>query len=418
MTKCLERKWNGETFNQLRRLGFLGFTHFYIDKVEKLDKSVISTLMILDSNCEDLCIPSLISACWKVLKKPENSEVLLYLNETCTDEKYVRASAIMTKELEDKWDGSTFLELKGKSYNGFTHFFISIMLPVPDSGDESDSDDKIDFSRKNSLLELIKIDEEYGASYEETISGSWKYLVENESLLLSLLENTEVVYAKATKILYKKFGKKWNGKTSRFTFEYLNRSVDKRMLTSSADLSDVEELARIDLDKGTTITNLIFICCSLCPKTDVIKKMIEIGKERVAQNQSRYKTVQEMAAHVFYSRTECGFNCLLSLLSFPVRNWNEFHKFYSYDDKPMMREMEESSFFLIQFADDNNLNMKSILNAATEDGSTLISYASKFAPSLTYALLEFGINANSVTAKFGTPIFRVRFKRLSDNNIF
>ena len=94
MTESLDAKWNGETFNQLKIHGIVGFTHFYIKNSEKLNKNVITTLITLDSHYE-LCIPSLISACWKILKKPENSGVLSYLYEICTDKNYVRASKIM-----------------------------------------------------------------------------------------------------------------------------------------------------------------------------------------------------------------------------------------------------------------------------------------------------------------------------------
>ena len=65
MTK-LDCKWNGETFNQLRRFGFLGFTHFYFERSKKLDKSVISTLIALDRHYKELCIPSLISAFFSI----------------------------------------------------------------------------------------------------------------------------------------------------------------------------------------------------------------------------------------------------------------------------------------------------------------------------------------------------------------
>ena len=67
MVKTIGCKWNGETFSQLRRRGFLGFTHFYIAKSENLDKEVTATLITFDSHCGELSIPSVISSCWKEL---------------------------------------------------------------------------------------------------------------------------------------------------------------------------------------------------------------------------------------------------------------------------------------------------------------------------------------------------------------
>ena len=415
MTKCLNCKWNGESFNQLRRLRFLGFTHFCIEKSEKLDKSVIPTLITLDSHYE-LCIPSLISACWKILKKPENSEVLSYLYDVCDDKNYIRASKIMAKELEGKWNGSTFIELKGRNYSGFADFF---MMSVLSSRKRSVSNDDNFYSRKRSVIHLIKIDEEYGTSFDETISASWPYLAKHEGLLLSLVEDSDTVYARATKILYRNFYREWDGQTYEmlrsysnefgYTSEYLwlSSPTNYYKFSSSVDLSDVEKLARLDLKKGTTIPELVHTCCFRFPKRKAIEKMIEIGKDILVLSQLSRESEKELAENIFNFRNQNGFSCLITLFDCAARYVYE-HNNYP-DNLPMMREIEESFFFLIEYAESNNIDMKIILNATTKGGQTLFYKASIYSESIAEYLLNFGVNVNSVDYTFRTPIIRVRF---------
>ena len=84
----------------------------------------------------------------------------------------------------------------------------------------------------------------------------------------------------------------------------------------------------------------------------------------------------------------------------------------------MMGEIEDSCFFLIQYAEFNNLDMKKILNATTRDGITLFFQASCYSESVAKYLLEFDVNVNSIDNFFQTQNFRVGFKLLFENNVF
>ena len=400
--------WNGETVNQLRRLGFLGLTHFYIEKCDQVETNVVKDLIALDCTYEDLCIPSLISACWRKLEESKNTEVLAHLYDLCSDKNYIRAAEIMREDLDDEWNGSTFIQLKRKNYCGFAHFFMSKIVYVGSI-----------FLKL--LLDLIQIDAEYGTSFDETISASWEYLIENESLLLSLLEKSDTVYARAMEIFYNEFGRKSKGESYEklrlnsfyygYTSRYVRLSANYNKFSSSAYLSVVEKLARLDLKKGTTIPELVFSCCKFFPKKTAIKKIIELRKKLLVSDEPSYETEKQLAEKIFNFRNQNGFNCLIVLFNYAIKRAT--HKL---DDtklsltKPMIREIEDSCYFLIRFAESNNLDMKTLLNARTKNGNTMFNQASRYSKLVATYLLEFGVNINSVNGNFLTPSCKVRFK--------
>ena len=403
-------KWDGQTFSQLRKLGFLGFTHFYIEKRDHPEISVIKSLNSLDSKNEQSCVSNLISACWRKLGNSVNSKVLSFLYNICSDEKYVQANEVMRKELKDKWDGSTFDQLKKKKFSGFAHYFLSIMYPAMSSTTPND----IEFL---SLLDLFQVDEKYGTSFDETISAGWKILLENESLLLSLLEKSNTPHAKATEILYRQSGREWDGKTDGYTSSYLDKSLisTKEQFSSSVDLSDVEKLIRLDFEKGKSLLEMVFTCCQACPKKAVIEKVMEIGKELLGLDESNHEAEKQLAKIIFYSRTQSGFNCLMVMFGIAVRHHNENHVYIG--DRPMIHDIEESYFYLVDYAQSNNLDMMEILNQPTVDGTTFFEQATLFSEPIAKSLLDFGVNVNNVTAHFTTPSFRVSVEPFSNHPI-
>ena len=75
---------------------------------------------------------------------------------------------------------------------------------------------------------------------------------------------------------------------------------------------------------------------------------------------------------------------------------------------PMLRDLEESIFYLIDLAKCFNLDLKKILNHTTNGGHTLFFLASVVSEKITRRLLEENVQVNSVDDKFVTPFFRVR----------
>ena len=410
MISELGPQWNGRTHSQLRKSGFLGLTDLYIEKANQINVSVLRALITLDCNYEELCKPSLISSCWKKLHKSENTDILSFLFDNCSDPSYIKATELMSSELGDKWRGWTFHEVRGGNWSGFAHYLLKKSGIVE--------------LRRSAVLDLIQIDKQYGVSLDETISASWKCLVNNEGLLLSLLEQSDSTYARAMEFFYRKFGKKWDGENFEknrtykniygYTSVYLWWSVNKEDYSSSANLTDMEKLARLDLKEGATIPELILTCCEIFPRKTAIEKIIEIGKELVVLNgELTNSTDEELAKETFNFRDQAGNNCLIALFSLPSQYKNKNDKIP--ENEAMMHEIEDSCRFLIQYAKLNNVDLMTILNATTEHGKTLFFKASHFSESIAIDLFDYGVNVNSVDYLFQTPSFRVRNNFLSES---
>ena len=230
-------------------------------------------------------------------------------------------------------------------------------------------------------------------------------------------KKSDSVYARATEIFYRKFGKKWDGENYEkkrtyennygYTSSYLWWSVNKEDYSSSASLTDMEKLARLDLRKGATIPELVLDCCSSFPKKTAIKKIIEIGKELVVLNgELTNSTKEELAKETFNFRDQDGNNCLMALFSLPSKYHNKKEK--RPDNEPMMHEIEISCRFLIQYAKSNNVDLMTILNSTTKHGQTLFFRACLYSEPVAEYLLEYDVNVNSIDSLFQTPGFRVR----------
>ena len=64
-----------------------------------------------------------------------------------------------------------------------------------------------------------------------------------------------------------------------FTSEYLYRFADFKEFSSAAKISTLLKLAKLDLQKRTTIGELIFACCKWFPKKAAIESLIELEKK-------------------------------------------------------------------------------------------------------------------------------------------
>ena len=91
-----------------------------------------------------------------------------------------------------------------------------------------------------------------------------------------------------------------------FTSKYLYLSADYKEFSSSAEISTLVKLAKLDLQKGTTIAELIFSCCQWFPKKKSIQSLIELGK----QNETQEKVVKAsytMLKFLLFILDRCNF---------------------------------------------------------------------------------------------------------------
>ena len=138
------------------------------------------------------------------------------------------------------------------------------------------------------------------------LSKHWRKLKIHEAfpvfskIIPFLLENCrDRIYVEASKILDEQLNMKWAGRTYEdlrtkpntfgFSSEYLHCTVHQNELSSTADIRTLLELAKLDLQKRTTIPELIFKCCQVFPIKEALEKLVELGMqsetaEKVAQS--------------------------------------------------------------------------------------------------------------------------------------
>ena len=136
-----------------------------------------------------------------------------------------------------------------------------------------------------------------------------------------------------------------------FTSEYLFGLANTKEFSSSAKISTLMKLAELDLEKGTTITELVFSCCRWFPKKEAIESLILLRTEDKTEEKV-FKTVLEFQDHI-------GSNCLI--VSFQMAMQYRIENNRKYPSGQMLRDIEESCSFLIQKAKDSKLDLDEIL---------------------------------------------------------
>ena len=236
------------------------------------------------------------------------------------------------------------------------------------------------------------------------------------SSIISSEHGFDDIEAEANKILKQALDEKWVATTyheSRsnrysygFTSEYLWESANLEQFSSSEKMSTLLKLAKLDLEKGTTIGELVFSCCAWFPKKEAIESLIDLGKK----NESEEKVIRSL----FEFHDHEGFNCFTVIFNMT----NAYHnRNYEHASGHMLVEIEESCQFLIKLVKSAKLDSEYILNYTTDSGVNLFSSASRYSKTIMKQLLketnEHGnkvVRVNSINHLFQTPSFRVRLK--------
>ena len=102
---------------------------------------------------------------------------------------------------------------------------------------------------------------------------------QSEYAVFRKMNNQNRISEEADKILKRELNEKWNEATYEklrsvgsygYTNTYLFKSANYEEFSSSAKIEVMLELAKLDLQKGTTIYELIFSCCQFFPKKEAI----------------------------------------------------------------------------------------------------------------------------------------------------
>ena len=335
-----------------------------------------------------------------LLDKPDNlqnDEILFFLAEVdhSIDALYYKTNKVLKESFGDEWSPVTYKQLLIDNFAGFTGYFFSKISTFDGSLDE-----KINLSNY-----LMDIDKTYGTN--------WKRLRENSRILKKILESDDANYVQATAVCDNVLGNQWNyGWTYDYlrskdfygyTHYYLEKSVNFEQFTSSATVSVLLQLARIDLEFGTTVSEIVFNCCLYYPTTESIMKLITLCQMRTDIDD---KTIIEQ---VLNFEDEQEYTCLMAIFQMAVNHRNQSNQ-TNYNALYWIHKMEKCIQYLIDFARAQSLNLAKFLNKRTKTGTTLFFYASMFSEKISCLLLRENVNVNSVDHKFVTPFFKVSLK--------
>ena len=241
----------------------------------------------------------------------------------------------------------------------------------------------------------------------ELLSNHWRPIKILKPELIPVLLNgcRDTIYCQATGILDRELGDKWGGlayeiirsKTDGYGYSdaYLMLSQNSEQFSSSAKIPIMIELAKLDLQVGTSIPELVLNCCRFLPAKEALQKII--GKETQSE--------ESVAKSIFEFENHENYDCLIGLFHTATRYKNLTE---NYPSGPMLSHIEESFFFLVELARANNLELDQIFNRTTKNGGTLFDKASTFSENITRFLLEENVKVNSIDDFFRTPYFRVR----------
>ena len=215
------------------------------------------------------------------------------------------------------------------------------------------------------------------------------------------------IHIEASEILQREVGDKYGGWTyeeitsrnnAGYSSFYLLLSRNTEEFSSSANIEVMLQLAKLDLQKGSTIPRLVDACCHSFPKREALEALIELGRQG--------ETGEKVARSVLEYQNREGGNCLMSL--FQMASYNRYEKSRDYPSGLMMNDIEESCVYLIDLAKAFNLNLEKILNHTAKNGFTLFFEATRYSETITRRLLEENVHVNSIIYTFTTPWFRVR----------
>ena len=150
----------------------------------------------------------------------------------------------------------------------------------------------------------------------ELLSTSWKLikLINSEFIPILLKNCRDKIYAEANEILNREQPDEWNGETYEklrsydqhgYTSVYLQLSANHAEFSTSAKISTMLDLAKLDLQKETTISELVSACCCYFPVKEALQKLVELGK----QNEGEGKVVKR----IFEFQSQLDSNCLMNI---------------------------------------------------------------------------------------------------------
>ena len=229
------------------------------------------------------------------------------------------------------------------------------------------------YKTEHRMPKIFKVD---GKDYE-FVNSKWKRVINREANDILSLEMDNWEWKTYEEI-------RNNSERSGFTSEYLWKSANFTEFSTSAKVPIMMQLAKLDLQKETSITELVFSCCLWFPKKDALQSLIELGK----QTQSE----EEVVRAVFGYSDHNGMNCLKALSDLKSRCKRTIAP------SPMLGDIEESRLYLIDLAKSSTLDLDRILTHTANDETTFIFEASTFSAPESIEIISIVQSLTSTTS--------------------
>ena len=166
------------------------------------------------------------------------------------------------------------------------------------------------------------------------LSKHWRKLKIHEAfpvfskIIPFLLDNCrDRIYAEASYILDEQLKVKWAGQTyedlrtnpARYGFacEYLRCTIYPNEFSSTADIPTLLKLAKLDLQKTTTIPELVLTCCQFFPIKEALEKLVELGMQS--------ETAEKVAQSILEFQNHEGLTCLTEIFNLAAHGGSLCH---------------------------------------------------------------------------------------------
>ena len=125
-------------------------------------------------------------------------------------------------------------------------------------------------------------------------------------------------------------------------------------------------------------------------------------------------TLSRSKKQLFHTIFNCevrGENCLMSTFKFFIMK--NLYSNDSFDVEKFIKthhiicHLESTFLHLIKLAEDNNVDMSSLINFSNEVGVSIFHRATRWSLNLTIELLRLNVNVNRISERFETPLMKV-----------
>ena len=115
----------------------------------------------------------------------------------------------------------------------------------------------------------------------------------------------------------------------------------------------------------------------------------------------------EQLVQSIFSYEYAGMNCLSAAFS-TMRAYSDQTGEYPDSSIALFNEIESSFIYLLQLAEQYNIDMDRVINHTDEAGQSLLYPASVYSENISFELLKRNVKVNRIDNQFKTPLFIVR----------